>query len=191
MKSIIFGLAIIAATFAACNNTNDPVKETTGSDTAQKNVPQTTVSIKQASGTEVVTNYLQLKNALANDNAKDAATAGKSVAETIQKIDTASLTADQQKVLADVKDDIKEHGEHIGNNGDKIEHQREHFEMMSKDVYDLVKAFGSDQTLYKDHCPMYNNNKGADWLSEVKEIKNPYLGKKMPTCGTVKEEIKK
>jgi hypothetical protein len=38
---------------------------------------------------------------------------------------------------------------------------------------------------------MYNNNKGASWLSETKEIKNPYLGKKMPDCGEVKEEIRK
>ena len=37
---------------------------------------------------------------------------------------------------------------------------------------------------------MYNNKKGAFWLSETKEIKNPYLGKAMPTCGTIKEEIK-
>jgi hypothetical protein len=37
---------------------------------------------------------------------------------------------------------------------------------------------------------MYNNNKGADWISEKKEISNPYLGKEMPTCGTVKEELK-
>jgi hypothetical protein len=37
---------------------------------------------------------------------------------------------------------------------------------------------------------MYNNGKGASWLSETKEVKNPYMGKSMPTCGTLKEEIK-
>ena len=57
-------------------------------------------------------------------------------------------------------------------------------------MYDMVKVFKPTQTLYVDHCPMYNDNKGATWLSEVKQIKNPYLGKKMPTCGSVKEEIK-
>jgi hypothetical protein len=36
---------------------------------------------------------------------------------------------------------------------------------------------------------MYNDKKGAIWLSETKEIKNPYYGKKMLTCGNVKEEI--
>jgi hypothetical protein len=36
---------------------------------------------------------------------------------------------------------------------------------------------------------MANNNKGALWLSEVKEIKNPYFGSKMLTCGSVKKQI--
>ena len=50
-------------------------------------------------------------------------------------------------------------------------------------------AMAMEQTLYKDFCPMYSDGKGATWLSETKEIKNPYLGKKMPTCGSMKEEI--
>jgi hypothetical protein len=32
------------------------------------------------------------------------------------------------------------------------------------------------------HCPMVE----ADWLQTSREISNPYLGKKMPTCGKVK-----
>lgn len=53
-----------------------------------------------------------------------------------------------------------------------------------------VKAFGyGNQKLYVDYCPMANNNKGAYWLSQTKEIKNPYLGKKMPKCGELKKEI--
>jgi hypothetical protein len=53
-----------------------------------------------------------------------------------------------------------------------------------------LKVFKPNQTLYKDFCPMYNEGKGATWISETREIKNPYLGKKMATCGSVKEEIK-
>jgi hypothetical protein len=37
---------------------------------------------------------------------------------------------------------------------------------------------------------MYNENKGAMWISEMKEVKNPYFGAKMLTCGTVEEVIK-
>ena len=139
---------------------------------------------------EMVSQYLQMKNALANDNGKDAASAGNAFVESMGKMDKTSLTTEKKKIWDDISDDAKEMAEHIGKNADKIEHQREHFDMLSKDMYDMVKAFGAGQTLYKDYCPMYNNKKGATWLSETKEIKNPYLGKKMPTCGEVKEEIK-
>ena len=101
-----------------------------------------------------------------------------------------TLSPDKLKIWDNLSDDAKEMAEHVGMNGSKLDHQREHFEMLSNDMYDMVKAFGGGQILYKDFCPMYNNNKGAIWLSEIKEIKNPYLGKKMPTCGSVKEEIK-
>ena len=126
---------------------------------------------------------------MANDNGNDAASAGKQISEAMTKLDAASFSTDQKKVYDEVKDDMKEHAEHISANAGKIEHQREHFDILSKDMYDLVKVSKPSQTLYLDHCPMYNDNKGANWLSEVKEIKNPYLGKKMPDCGTVKEEL--
>jgi hypothetical protein len=35
-------------------------------------------------------------------------------------------------------------------------------------------------------CPMAQ----ADWVQSTREVANPYFGKDMPTCGTVKEETK-
>jgi predicted S18 family serine protease len=161
------------------------------SDTAQSKMQTSGTETKStASINEIVAGYLNVKNALASDNGKEAATAGKEIVNAMNKLDKASLTAEQKKVYEDVEDDAKEHAQHISTNADKIDHQREHFDMLSQDMYDLVKTFGAGQTLYKDFCPMYNNNKGAAWLSETKEIKNPYLGKKMSDCGSIKEEIK-
>ncbi|TAL51147.1 MAG: DUF3347 domain-containing protein, partial [Chitinophagaceae bacterium] len=94
-----------------------------------------------------------------------------------------------KKVYDDIEDGLKEHAEHTGKNGSDIKHQRSHFSMMSEDVYDLVKAFGGGQPIYHDHCPMYNEGKGAMWLSEMKEVKNPYYGAEMPKCGSVEEII--
>ena len=37
---------------------------------------------------------------------------------------------------------------------------------------------------------MSNDGKGAFWLSETKEIKNPYMGKAMLSSGSIQEEIK-
>lgn len=164
----------------------EPVKSETVQTPTEKATTEaaSTVSLK-----EIVSNYLQIKNAFAKDNTNDAATAGKALEAAFKSFDKSALTAEQKKAYEDIESDAREHAEHIGANGGNIKHQREHFDLLSKDMYDLVKAFGAGQTLYKDFCPMYNDNKGAIWLSETKEIKNPYLGKAMPTCGSMKEEL--
>ena len=179
--------------FMACsNNENSNESATVNKDTSSQSV-STNNSIEQTkSGTinDVVSGYLSLKNALTNDNANEAASAAKGINESLTKVNELDLNADQKKVYDDVKDDIKEHAQHIADNSSKIDHQREHFDLLSRDIIDLVKATGTSQTLYRDFCPMYNNKKGAYWLSETKEIKNPYYGKEMLKCGEVKEEIK-
>ena len=201
MKNIIISITITAIAFAACNSGNDKsgatqnntandtskVKQQVAGTTAANTVEaKATVSIK-----EIISAYLQLKNAFTKDNTNNAATAGTLLQTAFKNFDKAALTAQQKKVFEDVADDASEHAEHIGKNGGNIVHQREHFIMLSKDMADLIKTFGNGgQTLYKDFCPMANDGKGAIWISETKDIKNPYLGKSMPTCGTMKEEMK-
>jgi len=179
--------------FIACSNNNSS-KESSATNTDTTSQAPTTNNNSVAENTgiinDVVSRYLSLKNALTNDNGSEAASAAKGIGESLTKVDESSLTPEQKKMYDEVKDDIKEHAEHIGANGSDIKHQREHFDLLSKDIIDLVKATGSSQTLYRDFCPMYNNKKGASWLSETREIKNPYYGKEMPKCGEVKEEIK-
>jgi len=139
---------------------------------------------------DIIGTYLQIKNYLASDNPSGAAEAGKGLAAVFKNFDKSGLTPEQKKSLADVEADAIENSEHIGESARDIAHQREHFELLSSDVYELVKRFGGGQDLYRDFCPMYKNGKGAYWLSETKEIHNPYYGKDMPTCGVIKEELK-
>jgi len=55
----------------------------------------------------------------------------------------------------------------------------------------LVKDSGLESgELYVAHCPMALNDKGASWVSNSKEIRNPYFGESMLTCGSVKETLK-
>jgi hypothetical protein len=198
MKNIIFGLAIAATTLAACNRNKSTENQNGNQDiqakSQNKNTGVTATSVTAAKNTvsikEIVNAYLQMKNAFTVDNSTDAANAGKKLESAFKNFDKSALTAAQKKTYEDVEADSREHAEHISVNGGNIEHQREHFELLSKDVYDLIKAFGGGQVLYNFFCPMYKNGKGAYWISEIKEIKNPYFGKKMPTCGTIKEEIK-
>lgn len=196
MKNIIIGFAVIAFTASACNSGNSTTAKTDKQDDTTLNnssstSPSNNNDLKsEGSINDMVTRYLQIKNALANDNGKDAAGAGKAFVESMEKMNKNMFSGEELKKWDDLADDAKEMAEHISTNAGNLEHQREHFDMLSADMYEMVKTFGAGQALYQDFCPMYNGNKGASWLSETKEIKNPYLGKKMLTCGTVKEEIK-
>ena len=194
MKTIILGFTLLLAVFTGCSDSQKSADESSAkkADSLQENKNlDDTSRIQTASVDEVLNSYLELKNALANDKGNEAASAGKQMVAAMQKLNAPAFTSEQNKVYEEVKDDINEHAEHISTNGGKIEHQREHFDMLSKDMYDLVKAIKPSQSLYHVHCPMYNDRKGANWLSEIKEIKNPYYGKKMSDCGTIKEEITK
>ncbi|PAW95165.1 hypothetical protein CKK33_17335 [Mucilaginibacter sp. MD40] len=194
MKNLIIIAAFVATTLTvlACNNANKSATTTsadsTGTASATKNPAAEGPSATAVKG--LLDNYLQLKNALAADNSNQAATAGKALAQGFEKFDQTALNAAQKKSFADIEGDAKEMAEHIGKSAGNLPHQREHFEMLSQDMVDLVKLLGAGQPLYVDHCPMYNHNKGANWLSETEAIKNPYLGAQMPTCGSIKEEIK-
>lgn len=208
MKKIFFSiLAICTILITACNNNggkNEPEKHdmnTMGKDSASPvfddketkavAVTYSNVDVKiAASFKEMVDHYLHIKNALTNDNGNDAASGAKAMEAVIKNLDKSLLTAEQKKDYDKNEEELVEHAEHIAKNGDKVEHQRSHFAMLSEVMYDLVKAFGGGRALYHDHCPMFDENKGAMWLSEMKEVKNPYYGSKMLTCGSVEEVIK-
>jgi hypothetical protein len=190
MKSIIIVFALIAiATSCNTDNSEKSGGNMQGVDAIAPPSGRATTTAK-ISINGIVDAYLHLKNALASDNSKGAATAGSEILTAMYNMDTALMDVPQRKAYLAISDDLKENAEHISTNAGKIEHQREHFGMLSTDIYDLIKGFGTDKPLYKDYCPMAFDKKGAIWLSEVKEIKNPYFGNKMPTCGEVKEELK-
>ena len=135
---------------------------------------------------EIVTNYLKIKNALTKDNSNDASNAGKALFKTLTTTNSSDLNSNQQKDYLKIVTEAKQNTEHIKNNSGKIEHQRERFAMLSKNIHDLIKMFGTNKKLYQDYCPMYNDGKGGVWISEIKEIRNPYYGSEMLSCGTIK-----
>ncbi len=189
MKNIIFAMAISAISLTACNSSsNKSTEANTTNDNPAAGVQSVSASSSPVSSLLQI--YLKMKNDFAKDDDKGAAGAGNQMLKAFNDFDKSSVKEADKKAFDDITDDAKEHAEHIGMNAGNIKHQREHFDMLSKDMYDLVKKFGAGEKIYVDFCPMYNNNKGATWLSETKEIKNPYFGKEMDTCGILQEELK-
>ena len=71
-------------------------------------------------------------------------------------------------------------------NTDDIEEQRELFRSISNEMIQWASTTQSvSSKLYVQFCPMANNNKGASWLSTQEEIRNPFYGDTMLTCGSV------
>ena len=65
---------------------------------------------------------------------------------------------------------------------------RETFSVFSDSLSALVKSgkLKPAESLYLVHCPMAFNDKGADWISDVPKVINPYFGDEMLHCGKVK-----
>lgn len=204
MKKTIYLLAITAMIFTACYNQGSKDKtgnhtgvhsedkhshdhSTSKTDDENQMLKATNEGEKTKGLTLIIDSYLQLKNALVEDDSKKAANAGEILLDAFSNFDMAKLTEEQHKEYMEIIENAKEQAEHIVKS--PIDHQREHFEVLSNDVNDLITLVGTDKHLYQDFCPMYNNGKGAIWLSETKEIKNPYYGNKMLNCGKVQKEI--
>jgi hypothetical protein len=142
---------------------------------------------KNTATSAILDAYFEIKNGLVADSDEKAAKGGNALLTAFSKFEMSKLSGEVHKEYMEIQESAKEHAEHIVKS--PIDHQREHFEALSIDVTDLITLLGTDKVVYQDFCPMANNNKGANWLSEVKEIKNPYFGSKMLKCGSIKKQI--
>lgn len=151
-----------------------------------KQMDHSKMTIKNDAKAEaILSDYFKLKDALVNDDAKEAAQAGSKLIVSLKSFDRETFKPMQQLELIEIIEDATEHAEHIVKS--PIDHQREHFKILSKDVTDMLAITGTANTLYEQFCPMYD--KGSAWLSTSKEVKNPYYGSKMLKCGSVKKQI--
>jgi Protein of unknown function (DUF3347) len=130
--------------------------------------------------------YLGLKNALVASDATVAKAKAAALLTVLSAPVDKSLKPDQQKLLAANLEKLQFDSRHISESG-TIDHQREHFESLSKNIYNVLSGLKANSTvLYEQYCPM----KKAYWLSEKSIIENPYYGKTMPDCGEVKATLK-
>lgn len=133
--------------------------------------------------------YIRMKNSFVETN-------GKKVEKQAKQL---------QQSLDDINMNLLEHKAHIKwmeyleimqreldiiAGSQNIEKQRNAFVTFNPAFYRALKAFGlSGETAYYQYCPMANNDQGAYWISERKEIRNPYYGDEMMACGENKSEI--
>ncbi|WP_324024163.1 DUF3347 domain-containing protein [Maribacter sp. BPC-D8] len=133
----------------------------------------------------ILSDYFNLKDALVDDDNDKAKTLGNTLAKSLGSLDQSKYSENKLEKLAGIIADATVQSKHISETD--IVKQREHFKILSKDLTNMVAFTGTENTLYQQFCPMYDG--GSAWLSKSNNIKNPYYGSKMLTCGKVQKEI--
>ncbi len=137
----------------------------------------------------VFNNYFLLKDALTKSDGVNAADHAKILNASLLAVKMETLKEDEHLAWMKLEKDLKFHAEHIAETTD-LGHQRDHFSSLSANMYSLLKSSKATESIYYQNCPMFNDGKGANWLSRESAIKNPYYGSKMLTCGKTVETIK-
>jgi membrane fusion protein, copper/silver efflux system len=137
----------------------------------------------------VLKSYLELKNTLVASDLKKSQEKAQSIINVMGKVDESKLEGTHKDVFIKSRAKIKSEAEQISK-ATSVDKQREHFGTVSDEIYQVLKTIKvNDTKIYRDYCPMANDNNGAFWLSEKKEIENPYFGTQMLTCGEVKQTL--
>lgn len=185
--------------FMSCNNTNTTTGNSNSDSTKTKPIvnAQPAQSKLSTAGTQmlmgVINQYYTVKNALVATKASGTDSAAMQLAimtDSLQGFlnkDAATPTTlkpyldtiiNQSKAISTIQDET-------------CEKQRIAFSTLSSAMYGLLKNVALKNTvIYQEHCPMAMEEKGAYWLSDDSDIKNPYFGKKMIECGEVTDVIK-
>lgn len=167
-KMLSFLFSLMALFLVACGG--DMQKSGEGEDEASNGKAGTEELDDKMDVEKVLIAYYDLKNALVSSDAG-----------------TAMISAN--KLANSTSGEIQASAMAIKTSTDIVA-QRLAFEKLSMQIYKAVKAKGGNKaTVYKQFCPMAFDNKGAFWLSETSDIKNPYFGDEMLTCGNVQEEL--
>jgi len=138
---------------------------------------------------EVYAAYFGLKDALIANDGVTTSNKAKELFKAIDKVAMDKMTSAQHTVWMKYMTKLSYDAEHI-KGVTETEHQREHFNSLSKNMFEVMKVIKPSYSIYYDHCPMYNDGKGGNWISKESAIKNPFYGSQMLTCGKTVETIK-
>ncbi|MCB0493861.1 MAG: efflux RND transporter periplasmic adaptor subunit [Cyclobacteriaceae bacterium] len=139
---------------------------------------------------ELLNPYLAMKDALVKTNAAEASKISNAFINKLSEVDRKLVKGEAHDSWMKLLQNMKIAATLIQST-ENIENQRKSFSDLSNSYYAAIDEFAiTGLHAYYQYCPMANENKGAYWISQVKEIQNPYFGSKMMRCGETKSELK-
>lgn len=130
----------------------------------------------------VLAAYMELKDALVLSDPTKAGQVSVNALSKLKRVNKSALKGG----LVDQINSINKHFMAISKTT-SLKEQRTEFVLLSDQFVAIMPIMKDpDKPVYVVHCPMANNNLGSDWLSWEKEIRNPFYGEAMLTCGEIK-----
>ena len=134
--------------------------------------------------------YLKMNEAFIESDAAKVSAEAKNTSKALAAIKMELLKGDTHMAWMDQLNILKPSLQKIGNST-IIDEQRLEYAAFNLAFYKSLKMFGLHKdTTYYQYCPMANNDQGAYWFSAEKEIRNPYFGEMMLSCGETRETLK-
>lgn len=158
--------------------------------TRRKRAPITDIPPAMETGLASVVNaYLTVQQGLADDDLAAAQSGAEALLDAVAEVQVQvpdRLRRDWQPIESELED----HARHItGSRTDA--HARMGFDGLSVQLLEMLRRFGNPtQTpLRRAYCPMAFENRGAEWVQRGDEIRNPYFGAEMLTCGEIRATV--
>tara|TARA_R110002124_G_scaffold82675_2_gene217035 strand:- start:1186 stop:1731 length:546 start_codon:yes stop_codon:yes gene_type:complete len=132
------------------------------------------VKLNDKNLTKAYMHYTMINKALVETNSEKVQKASKMLVKILKKYGKAT--------------DAKKVAEEMASKSTIID-QRIVFSKLTTAFEPLLKDNVIEGEIYKNFCPMANDG-GSYWFSNSNKIANPYMGKAMASCGSVKETFK-
>ena len=133
----------------------------------------------------VLPSYFALKDAFVASDEQEVQKASETFREDIEALKVDGSSTEVQSLLATVFEQAAKIS-----NSSALAEQREYFISLNVHLTPLVQnSTAIKPYLFVQRCPMANNSQGAIWLSNSDEIKNPYYGEAMLTCGSTMDTL--
>ncbi|MGY5848148.1 DUF3347 domain-containing protein [Salegentibacter sp. HM20] len=133
----------------------------------------------------IFNNYLKLKDALVGDDFEAASKASAELQNSLNALENANFQDLAGEALESYTSRLETYLNSMTEAAD-IAALRDEFDEVSQVMIRMAQSFKPfGERLFIQHCPMANQDRGADWLSLSEEIRNPYYGSMMLKCGEV------
>lgn len=152
----------------------EPEVKTVSSEPVIQEPAKLEAEFKDSLVAEAYKNYNAIKSGLVNSDAAKTQEAAKAL---LKNNDQLEFTDEMKKAVSSLA------------KTNELKKQRLAFQAVTAEMTKLVENNLISGKLYYQFCPMAFGGKGGFWLSNSKEIKNPYYGVAMLGCGEVRKVI--